>query len=84
MPCLAFEFFKTNHGLEDPYSISRANPMPQNCHKSMALRAAKQISKMKNLDDLMNSNSSLKNRYVEETKRYLSEAGYTDDALKVL
>ena len=83
MACLAFEFFRKKPDQADPFGVARSNQKPvcpPHAGPSDAVRVAKKIGEMDNLDLKMKDNQ-LRRAMADTTKSLLEEAGYPPEVL---
>lgn len=72
---LAFEFRK-QAGLKDRYGVTNAEPALGGPDQDTSVRAAKRIASMKNVDDSLRSDLSLRTEMRRALIQWLVEAGY--------
>ena len=85
MACLAFEFFQ-KPDQADPFGVARSNQKPVEptyAGPSEAVRVAKKIGEMDNLD-LRMKDDQLRRAMADATKSLLEEAGYLPEVLQQL
>ena len=76
MACLAFEFLPPAGGLQDPFSVARAEPAAGPDPGNTAVRAATAIRAMENADLRMREDAGVRIRMIGDLRRLLGEAGY--------